>query len=105
MTLPHFSASLRVSAPNSSGVIFATSTAMSAILFFTSGRNRMRLISAFSLVTMVLGMHVALRTPASRQAVVNLPEESPDFLLGPVVQDSAQREEIALRQLVAEKVT
>src|SRR5262249_3055723 len=50
MILPHFSASARVNFASWSGLDFATSTAMSSICFFTSGRNRMRPISLLSRV-------------------------------------------------------
>ena len=43
---PNLSASARVNVASSSGLELAVSTAMSSIRFFTSGRNRMRPISA-----------------------------------------------------------
>ena len=51
MILPHLSASARVNVTSSSGLDLAVSTAMSSIRFFTSGRNRIRPISALSLET------------------------------------------------------
>ena len=51
MILPHLSASARVNVASSSGLDLAVSTAMSSIRFFTSGRNRIRPISALSLET------------------------------------------------------
>ena len=55
MMLPHFSASARIQTASSSGLEEAISTAMSSMRFFTSGRNRMRPISAFSRATISFG--------------------------------------------------
>ena len=49
MMPPHLSASRRMRAESSSGVDDATSTAMSSMRFFTSGRNSARAISPLSL--------------------------------------------------------
>src|SRR5262249_22751733 len=51
MILPHFSASVLMPLPSSSGVDEATSTAMSAIFLVTSGSARIRAISVLSRVT------------------------------------------------------
>ena len=54
MILPHLSASARVNAASSSGLDVAVSTAMVSIRFFTSGKNRIRPISALSRATISL---------------------------------------------------
>src|SRR5262245_56570127 len=56
MILPHLSASARVNVASSSGLDLAVSTAMSSIRFFTSGRTRIRPISALSLATISFDM-------------------------------------------------
>src|SRR5262249_9161457 len=58
MILPNLSASARVNVASSLGLDLAVSTAMSSIRFFTSGRNRIRPISALTLATISLDMPV-----------------------------------------------
>jgi hypothetical protein len=63
ITLPHFSASARSTAAKASGVSFATSTPIPAILSRTSGSSRARLISALRRATRPRGMSLGPRAP------------------------------------------
>src|SRR5215831_7314879 len=107
MILPHLSASARVNAASSSGLDLAVSTAMSSIRFFTSGRNRIRPISALSLETISFDMPVSFpKIPSLRFAHERAAEVLAKVLAGDQADEAETlntfKELLCLRQVAEE---